>query len=365
MKKYFFISYQMATRRGKRPTTFTEPATGRNVMDSFNPPMKRLGQSVLNDKCDIRFSSRASNPTTAPRFAEKHKLQYKYHDINDDQIDDVVLYDAKGEPVYINGYRLAPSEFKLRKLYHEQYDTKNKKLRVGGYTGFKKSFHSDFDGEKRAQYLDEIRDTNYLIPAQKASKRQTLYQIFSSHVVPMITKFMKDRVIANDPNKLGIISVLPAISITSNIWIDIIIRGLWAADGDSALDNAINEYKEYVVGEDGYAKAIDRYRAFKHWLTRHKELVNTKLEAEWDTIKEMINAEYMGNILDTYDFHAGFITDAGTPTDTEVRTSVASKIQKEGLKDVKTTLLYAHKAQLINEIFEGEEVDPIELRPSD
>ena len=87
----------MAQRRrgGRQPLQFADSISGPHNIDDFSPPMKRLGKTVLSDKCDIRFSSAASNPTTAPRFAEKHKLRARVdQDINGDHIDDVVLFKA-------------------------------------------------------------------------------------------------------------------------------------------------------------------------------------------------------------------------------------------------------------------------------
>jgi hypothetical protein len=64
-------------------------------------------------------------------------------------------------------------------------------------------------------------------------------------------------------------------------------------------------------------------------------------------------------------FTVEYLSDQAVPTDTQVRTDPEAKIAKESLKDDKTELVYAHKADLITEIFGGNAVNPAALRHTD
>jgi hypothetical protein len=357
------------SRRGRQaevidwtPIMSRDDRNALNNPQRFNPKYKKLGELVLNDKHDIRFSANAANTATADAFAAKRKLKAKVADINEDDVDDVVLYNKHGDPVYINGYYFTPSEFKLRKTYHEAFPTKQEKLRIGGYTGFKKGFHTSFDEARRNAYIAEVRDTNYLVPVQKEAKAQTLYQRFSSHIVPRITQVMKARIAENDPNKLGIISILSPISITSNVWIEKVINPLWNIQ-PQADDMGLRQFRANV--EATYPNALDRYRAFKHWISKHKEVVNDKIEANWGQVDAETNQDYIEGLLDGYSFTDEYLSDPAVPTDTQVRTDPEARITKESLKDDKTEIIYAHKADLISGTFGGNAVNPADLRRSD
>ena len=59
------------------------------------------------------------------------------------------------------------------------------------------------------------------------------------------------------------------------------------------------------------------------------------------------------------------IIDTGHPLSKSNYADFAKKLRKAELKDDKTELIYAHKADLISDCFGGNRVDPARLRSSD
>ena len=143
---------------------------------------------VLNKKKDIKFIPSAEDEQSAARYGKSHGLRLQTEDINNDGINDIILYNKDGQPVIINGYRLVPSRFPLRQDYKENYPTKAARKYIGGFPGYMKQhvWHAgDFDDEgNREVEFDAInlppqiefyKSLGYKVPPAP-SKSLSIYQ---------------------------------------------------------------------------------------------------------------------------------------------------------------------------------------------
>ena len=333
-----------------------------HTIESFqNKSYKDLAGIVLNDKYDIRYSAAAGTPSTAVAFAKKKRLKAKLdQDINQDGVDDIILYDVNGNPVYINGYHFRPSEFLLRKEYDERFPNKEHRVRIGGYSGFKKGFHTAFNPEARQEYLARVNDaryldahhnSKYLIPkARQPRANASLYQKFSKEIVPHITRFIKHYVLSVNPNKSHATSCLPVMEITSILYIKVILTELWnRMDADANLAQIKNHIKE------ANADPVARYNALKSVLSskRYKDIVDAFIGSHWQTIFELVMDEReLSELFKGAGFTPELIANNQImPDDTQIKNMPDAKVVKMRIKEQVARWMKSYKDNLIRTIF--------------
>ena len=314
-----------------------------HTIDSFtNDSYKNLANMVLNDKYDIRYSSAAGRSSTAAAFAKKKRLKARTdEDINDDGVNDVILYNARGEPVYINGYHFRPSEFLLREKYDDTFPNKRDKVLVGGYSGFKKGFHTRLAPDRREEYMTQVNDARY-IDTNGASKyfipkvvqprvNESLYQKFSRAVVPQIAQFIKYFVMTADHNKSHAISCISAIEVSSYLYIQVIISELWRRmDGDRDLSSI----KQAICGK--WNTPAGRYKAFKSVISskKYRDAVDNLIGTNWEAIiAQITNETSLVGLFNSAGFSHDFIKSGLMPTDTDVKHIPEAKAAKLDTKE--------------------------------
>ena len=116
-------------------------------------------------------------------------------DIGGDPESEVVVYDKSGKPVIINGYRLKPSDYGIRKLYREAVD-KDPEAMIGTsmrdwVTNQAWTTHESDENKwnltvtKNNDVYDRMKSWGYRMPS-KPKAHATPYSIFSKLIAPIV-----------------------------------------------------------------------------------------------------------------------------------------------------------------------------------
>ena len=303
---------------------------------------------------DIKFRRSAESRDTALGYARRRNLILgPDEDVDGDQINDVVLYDYSGKPVVVNGYELVPSERPYREKYRELYPSKQDRVTVGGYTGFKRNFYGI---EGMPQFMSQLNAKYPRIPEPKPKRQSfpSLYDMFCAQVrEPLIKTFneiFEPR--GHMKSTFSVFSILPL------IYLDTIIGPLWIHESLAAV-------KEEICAKTPFDQDIlrnnMRYDLFKRYIKKNinivKPIVDTLIPNAIQRAISMTKGDplpiMLRPVLDGL---------SGAPTDMELaalkiakdyETLNHVKIMKAQLTEFMTTHLTALKSQIINTIFGG------------
>ena len=234
----------------------------RRPLDTFPAYMRQLGQAVLDGHHDIKFHKGAEQRATANSWARRRGLTLGPDvDINDDGVNDVVLYTREGVPVVINGYALEKSEFMLRKKFQETNPDAGARMRVGGYSGFKKTFRNE---AAAAEYQDTFRPGFAKLrksPVRAEDAGESLYKQFTNKIktifIPMMNNAARDvnASIATLPGK-----VIPVSSISALYYNLLFLRHLWNHENMAPYVEEIRrKYRSAAKRSEMFRKAISKH----------------------------------------------------------------------------------------------------------
>ena len=140
--------------------------------------------------------------------------------LNEDRIPEVVVYDRKGAPFIVNGYKLAGSDYGLRNEYYEANPTKLHRS-LNSMNEWKNSnkviWSSEVDPENPYRRKDieltqlgkKLRSKGWKIPV-RPKKQQSVYSIFCKLIAPFVKNFFSSDYFMSIVRKIDTEKLRPA-----------------------------------------------------------------------------------------------------------------------------------------------------------
>jgi hypothetical protein len=282
---------------------------------------------LLNAKKDITRIEGLDDYVNATKYAQKHgyRITNSEEDINHDGVNDIVLYDKKGNPIIVNGYKLSPSKQPLRKLYEKAKREQTLTDPAAGYRGYVKQLYGvegDFDenGKRNVRFdktnlppdLQQLKLHGWSIPTAP-KKEQSVHQRIMAHIRNWYESFCD----ANFTDKEWVKKSLPRFKIFSIVYILLIDRELWNTL-DIPTKMQIKARADEINNDTKIAGAnVSIYDAFKAYKDANKAQCKQFILDNWTAITGTNLDDFFGSILNDLKFTDDLIK--RLPTDRDIR----------------------------------------------
>ncbi len=342
------------TREAREAATIRIRGERHNV-SQFPQDYQQLTQITSTLGKDVKFRRPAEYRPSALDYARRRNLVLgPDEDIDNDQINDVVLYDYQGNPVIVNGYELVPSERPYRMTYQQRFPSKKARAEVGGYSGFRRHFH-EIDGMPAFM---ETLPTKYprLKPYTPRATAPSLYDYYGDVVRgPLIA--IIDELLEGRKHLKSTFSIFNVISLC---YLDNIIGMLWRHPENA---EAVQHIMTQVPSSTDLLFPTHRYEMFKTYIRKNQDKIKRiilPIEEEW----KWRSLDHGPNTLLSTILEPVISMATGLPTDIELAGYKLSKdrehlhyinVTKAEISEQMREHCVALKSRIINRIFAGED----------
>ena len=152
----------------------------------------------------------ASSLNTATTWAAKRGLRAGEVDLNHDGHPETVVYNKAGQPVIINGYKLKPSDYPIRKEYYSRFPNREDRI-DNSMSSWVKSAAYDVQVDpnnpwkrtvNNTQFGEQLKDWGYRMPT-KPKKSFSVFSVFSKLIAPIVKAYLESNACANIFSETG------------------------------------------------------------------------------------------------------------------------------------------------------------------
>ena len=349
------MTYSKLGKKDRAIPTRLEKLRGKTPTVAYDAAVNDLINIILNAKKDITRVEGLDDYVNAKKYADKrgYRISGEDADINHDGVNDIVLYDRKGKPVIVNGYKLSPSKQPLRKLYQKAKRTGTLDDPDAGYRGYVRQLYGA--GEWNEEGVREVAHDKNNLPAELKELKLRGWQIptapkkekgIHQKIMDIIKNEFDNFINVNCDERTWVKGALPRFKIFTLMYLIAIEKELWntldANNKQKILEDveAINAMQEGVEGDD-----VTIYDAFKAFKDSNKKQVNEFMKSNWQGIVTIDFEPIIMEILDSIGFTAEII--ATLPTDEQIKRELSDD-ELEEFKTNKKRLSEAWKKQADN-----------------
>ncbi len=211
------------------------------------PGMKELQNIVLNLYRDVVRVKNAISPQGADEIVKKHNAKSKPEahwrletdDVNADGIPDIIIKNARGDPMYVNGYTTKKSDYPETFEYYSKYPTKFERKTMPKRKFIKEQLYGietrydsenlheigDMRASNRPEWYDTARKKYRLTNIDKA--RLSPYRRFQTFIVqPKLNDILEAMKLSNYPLKGPLLA-----KVTSSVWNNSVVIPIAQANG--------------------------------------------------------------------------------------------------------------------------------------
>ena len=255
------------------------------------PGMKELQNIVLNLYRDVVRVKNAISPQGAGEIVRKHNSKAKPEahwrletdDVNADGVPDIIIKNARGEPMYVNGYTTKQSDYPETFAYYSEFPTRDARKTMPKREFIRDHLYDietryeadnlhdlgDMRANNRPEWYDTARKKYRLTNIDKA--RLSPYRRFQSFIIqPKLNDILEAMELSNYKLKGPLLA-----KVTSSVWNNSVVIPIAQANGVSPED-------------------LDKFRKSKAF----KELSDQKVTEiiTLDRTNQAFESEYASNI---------------------------------------------------------------------